>query len=133
MLLINATGQDIPEYIWKALKDGAAAGGVLPKKSPTCSCCPASSATRSTPTTLGESKWPEPGEPMTYATHVEFELRRATFMTGKDGRQRWVTMDGTIHETAVPYRDAISVHLTNGVVTYAYRDRVLAHPAIGAI
>ena len=71
---------------------------------------------------------------MTYSTLVEFELSRATKLVGKDGRQRWVTMDGTIHESPVPYRDAISVYRTaGGAVVYNFRNRVIAHSAIGAI
>ncbi len=56
-------------------------------------------------------------------------------MVRKDHRQRWVTMDGTIHEQPVPYRDAISVYWmpTVQAVAYTYRERVLAHPAIGAL
>lgn len=71
---------------------------------------------------------------MQYATHVEFELQRAVRLVRKDHKQRWVTMDGMIHETPVPYRDAISVSWAPIIecVLYAYRDRCLAHPAIGA-
>ena len=68
---------------------------------------------------------------MTYATHVEFELKRAERMVRKDGKQRWVTMDGHIHESPVPYRDAVSVYrMAFGAVVMTYRDRALAHPAL---
>lgn len=72
---------------------------------------------------------------MTFSTYVESELRRATILTSKDGRQRWVTMDGKIHTEAVPFRDAISVRkiAIGGAVVYAYRDRLPFNPAIGAI
>ncbi len=61
-------------------------------------------------------------------------MNRAMILVAKDGRQRWVTMDGVIHLEAVPYRDAISVRKTmGGAVVFAYRDRALVSPAIGAI
>lgn len=69
---------------------------------------------------------------MTYASHVEFELKRAVILVRKDHKQRWVTMDGTIHDTPVPYRDAISVYWMpiHGMVSYTYHHRILAHSAI---
>ena len=69
---------------------------------------------------------------MTYSTHVEFELKRAVIMVGKDRRQRWVTMDGGIHTSPVPYRDAISVYWMPivGAVAYNYRDRANASQAV---
>lgn len=71
---------------------------------------------------------------MTYASHVEFELRRAEILVRKDGRQRWVTMDGAIHESPVPFRDAISVYrMLGGAVVCNYRDRAPTNPAIGAL
>lgn len=71
---------------------------------------------------------------MTYSTLVEFELKRAQILVAKDHKQRWVTMDGKIHEQAVPYRDAISVCWMPIVraVSVNYRDRAIAHPAIGS-
>ena len=71
------------------------------------------------------------GETMTYSTHVEVELTRATILVGKDHKQRWVTMDGAIHAEPVPYRDAISVYWCPipQLVTYSFRIRLLAHAA----
>ena len=68
---------------------------------------------------------------MTYSTHVEAELTRATILVGKDRRQRWVTMDGAIHTEPVPYRDAISVYWCPipQCVSYTFRNRLLAHAA----
>ena len=68
----------------------------------------------------------------TWATLVEVEVDRACKMTRKDHKQRWVTMDGTIHESPVPYRDAVSVYWMPipGCLAYGYRERALAHPAI---
>ena len=72
---------------------------------------------------------------MTYSSLVETELNRALVLTRKDRKQRWVTMDGTIHETPVPYRDAISVCWMPIVesVTFNYRQRAMTHNAIGAL
>lgn len=70
---------------------------------------------------------------MSYSTHVEAELKRALILVSRDKRQRWVTMDGKIHESPVPYRDAISVYWMPIVqaVAYSYRERKLLSPAIG--
>jgi len=68
---------------------------------------------------------------MTFSTHVERELKRATIMTTKDHSQRWVTMDGAIHTTAVPYRDAISVRWLpiHQMAVYAFRAKLNPHCA----
>lgn len=84
-----------------------------------------------------------------YSTLVETELKRAEIMTRKDHKQRWVTMDGHIWESPneewmdmnghvrqrnIAYRDAISVCWMPivGALSVNYRDRITAHPAIGA-
>lgn len=64
-----------------------------------------------------------------WASHVEVELSRAVLLVRKDHKQRWVTMDGRIHEEPQPYRDAISVTWHSSCVTYRWRPRALAHPA----
>lgn len=70
----------------------------------------------------------------TWSTLVETECDRAEIRTARDGKQRWVTLDGVIHEDPVPYRDAISIYRAPfGTVVRSYRERSLAHPAIGAI
>jgi hypothetical protein len=72
---------------------------------------------------------------MAYSAIVETKLSRAISMTRKDKKQRWVTMDGVIHELAVPYRDAISVYWVQAVecVTFNFRHRRLAHSATEAL
>jgi hypothetical protein len=72
---------------------------------------------------------------MSYSTLVEFELKRACILVSKDHKQRWVTLDGVIHESPVPFRDALSVYWMPIVraIAYSYRDRALANSAIGAL
>ncbi len=73
-----------------------------------------------------------------YAPEFDFELERARKMTRKDHKQRWVYKQaGAVHitETAIPYKDAVSVYwmpIVNAV-GYSWRPRALAHNAIGAI
>lgn len=66
-----------------------------------------------------------------YASYVGVELQRAERLVSEDHKQRWVTLDGVIHEAAVPYRDAFSIRWMPIVAAVAinYRDRALAHPA----
>ena len=68
---------------------------------------------------------------MNLPTICEVETRRAEIMTKKDHKQRWVTLDGTIHTTPVPYKDAVSVRWLPipNVVVQCFRERALARPA----
>lgn len=60
-------------------------------------------------------------------------MNRAQRMTAKDHKQRWVTMDGVIHKSPVPYRDSVSVRWLPiaKAVTLNYSHRRLAHSATG--
>lgn len=69
---------------------------------------------------------------MTYTPECDWQLEIARRLVRKDHRQRWVYCDAgqwRISETAIPYKDAISVYwmAIQQCVAYRYRPRVLAH------
>lgn len=76
---------------------------------------------------------------MDYPTGMEVEIDRARKMTCKDHKQRWVynDSDGFAHisETAIPYRDAVSVYWMpiHQMVSYSWRPRAMAHSSIVAL
>lgn len=75
------------------------------------------------------------GDVMRWASYVEVELQRAERMTRKDHKHRWITMDGHIHESPVPFRDAISVYWMPipGCLGMSYKHALPISPAVGAL